>query len=88
MDIIRCRRHDRTHRYVAACIGGLFDPLPHWFEPLQEAGRIKAVEEGFSVLTITGNWRLVREGGYVVYQEDGTLWVLSAEDFGRTFYEV
>ena len=86
MHTIRCRRHDRTFRYVACKVGTCFEPLPHWFQPLIAYGKLKPVDQGISVLTITGNWRLVREGNYVVLQENGDLWAVEAEDFLRTWY--
>jgi len=88
MTVSRYRRRGYDHKYVAFQLGGPFDPLPSWFQDLESAGRVKILETSVMVHTITGNWREVAQGGWIVYQSDGSLWEMNDAAFTELFYEV
>lgn len=92
MDVQRFRKHSRPGvRYVAWQVGTALDPYPDWVADLIKAGRAKDTDHGLQVQTITGNWRRVDEGQWVVLEETpGPTWIweMNAEDFSRMFYEV
>lgn len=89
MTVRRFRRHDRPGvKYIAHQVGGLLDPLPQWFQELVAKGVAKDGEDCPSVKTITGDWRRVAQGGWIVYQQNGWLWELADADFNNLFYEV
>lgn len=93
MTIQRYRRHDKPGvRYVAWQVGGLFDSYPDWVGELVQTSRIKPTDTGFDVLTITGNWRGVSQGDWLVLEEKPDshhwLWEMDTEAFTTNFYEV
>lgn len=95
MTSLLCRKHGHSARFIAFRVGGVFDTLPSWFNDLVSAGRAKVLDFGVSVRTITGNWRQVQEGGYIVFEEPnpndqwgnvhGNIWEMSASDFSNNF---
>lgn len=65
----RFRRTDRPYQYIAARMGGPFDPLPSWFPLLQQTGNLRYdSEHNVEVRTITGAWQSVLQGDWVVLQ--------------------
>lgn len=89
----RYRRHDRPGvRYVAWQVGGMMDPYPDWVCDLLKDARMREDDFfGLSVLTITGDWRRVSQGDWVVLQEarpSCLLWEMDTEAFTNNFYEV
>lgn len=89
MDVRRFRHHARGDtRYVAWQVGGIFDPAPHWLHGLVAAEKARFVDEGLSVQTITGVWRVVPEGCWVVYQEGGNVWEMNDDAFQNLYREV
>lgn len=88
MDVQRYSKHDRPHKYVAFQLGSAFDPSPSWFNDLVAKGCAKVDDAGVKVLTITGQFRLVSEGDWIVYCNDGTVWEMAPEDFHKLFYKV
>lgn len=92
MDIQRFRRTDRPYQYIAARMGGPFDPLPSWFNALQQNGTLRYdSEHNVEVRTITGVWRTVEQGNWVVLQrasiggpvgfDKANIWLVEHEDF-------
>jgi hypothetical protein len=85
----RYRRRDRPGvKYVAFQVGGLLDPLPHWFHEVVEKGQARIEDDCLAVLTITGHWRKVREGGWIILQQNYWLWEMDAATMDRLFYKV
>lgn len=72
MTVQRFKRIDRPHEYIAARLGGPFDPLPSWFPLLEKTGTLRYDDErNVHVRTITGAWRMVEQGDWVVLQRGG-----------------
>lgn len=92
MTVQHFRRVDRPYQYIAARIGGPFDPLPSWFRLLEETGTLRYdSEHNVEVRTITGAWQSVQQGDWVVLQradakagigfDKPTVWHVEHEDF-------
>lgn len=75
------------HAYIAAQLGGAFDPLPSWFPVLERAGKLRYVGENcdIEVRVITGQWWRVEPGDWVVVQKGGDVWHFEDQDFRRMF---
>ena len=75
------------HSYIAAQLGGAFDPFPSWFPVLERAGKLRFDEEigDVEVRVITGQWWRVEPGDWVVVQRGGDVWHLDDADFRRMF---
>lgn len=72
MTVSRFKRADRPYQYIAARMGGTFDLLPSWFQLLEKTGTLRYdSEHNVEVQTITGNWRTVEQGDWVVLQKGG-----------------
>lgn len=82
MTVQRFKRADRPYQYIAARLGGPFDPLPSWFQLLEKTGTLRYdSEHNVEVRTITGNWRTVEQGDWVVLQKGGDIYHVAHEDF-------
>lgn len=82
MSVLRFKRADRPYQYIAARLGGAFDPLPSWFQLLEKTGTLRYdSEHNVEVRTITGNWRTVEQGDWVVLQRGGDVYHIDHEDF-------
>jgi hypothetical protein len=79
-------------QYIAARMGGPFDPLPSWFPLLQQTGNLRYdSEHNVEVRTITGAWQSVQQGDWVVLQradpkagvgfDKCAVWHVEHEDF-------
>lgn len=82
MQVQHFKRADRPHKYIAARLGSFVDPLPSWFHLLEKTGTLRFDDErNIEVRTITGNWRTVEQGDWVVLQQGGDVYLLEHEDF-------
>lgn len=99
MSIQFYKRADLPYRYIAARLGGAFDPLPSWFQLLHNTGMLRYDDEhNVEVLTVTGVWRMVEQGDWVVLQQAGShngvrvvgaiVWHVEHEDFVKTWERV
>lgn len=86
------KRADKPYSYIAARLGGAFDPLPYWFRLLANTGMLRFDSEfNVEVQLITGAWDQVKEGDWVVVQraevngpigyERANIWHVEHEDF-------
>lgn len=93
------KRVDRPYQYIAARLGGPFDPLPSWFRLLEETGTLRYdSEHNVEVRTITGAWQSVSQGDWVVVQradesagigfDKPTVWHVEHEDFIKLWESV
>lgn len=83
------RRADKPFQYIAARLGGVFDPLPYWFRLVEENGMLRYdSEHNIEVRTITGVWRTVEQGDWVVLQRGGNIWHVEHEDFIKGWEKV
>lgn len=92
MTVSRFKRADRPYQYIAARLGGPFDPLPSWFQLLEKTGTLRYdSEHNVEVRVITGAWQMVSPGEWVVLQradtkagpgfDEPTIWHVEHEDF-------
>lgn len=89
MDIQRFKRRDRDFQYIAARVDCLLGPLPSWFRIVEETGMLRYdSERNVEVRTITGVWRTVEQGDWVVLQRGGDLYHVEHEDFIKTWEAV
>lgn len=99
MTVQHFRRADRPFQYIAARLGGPFDPLPDWFPLLQQTGNLRYdSEHNVEVRTITGAWRNVEQGDWVVLQradpkagvgfDQCAVWHVEHEDFIKLWKEI
>lgn len=85
----RYRRRDKPGvKYVAFQVGGLLDPLPQWFLDEVAKGEARIDDDCLAVHTITGDWRKVRQGGWIVLQDNYWLWEMNSQSFDQLFYKV
>jgi len=74
MTVQHFKRADRPYKYIAARLGSPFDPLPSWFHLLEKTCTLRYDDErNVEVRTITGNWRTVEQGDWVVLQQGGNV---------------
>ena len=99
MSVQHYKRRDRDFQYIAARLGSLFDPLPSWFRLVEETGMLRYdSERNVEVRTITGAWRTVEQGDWVVLQRGGdsngigfagaNIWHVEHEDFIKTWVKI
>lgn len=83
------RKIDRTAKYIAANVPGVFDPIPSWFELLVQEGTLRYNNDGMiEVKVITGAWQLANSGEVVVLQQGGDVYLVEQEDFARLWIKV
>jgi hypothetical protein len=99
MTVQRFTRRDRPFQYIAARLGGPFDPLPYWFQVLERNGTLRYDSEyNVEVRVITGAWQTVSQGDWVVLQRGGesdlagfdkaNVWLVEHEDFIKLWEKV
>lgn len=99
MPVQHYKRQDRDLQYIAARLDCPWAPLPSWFRLVEETGMLRYdSERNVEVRTITGAWRTVEQGDWVVLQRGGgcastgldkpNIWHVEHEDFIKTWEKV
>src|SRR5216117_3023067 len=65
------------YQYIAAQLGGPFDPLPSWFQLLEKTGILRYdSEHNVEVRVITGAWQTVEYASTTVTDRQQGDWVV------------